>query len=347
VSKNNSEANQAEFWRFDGPLRLLKQRAFLLSSIRDFFRTRHVLEVETPVLSSAGNTDVHIEMFSSQSIKANSKKAYLRTSPEFFHKRLLASGAGDLFEIARVFRQGERSRLHNPEFTLLEWYRLDFKLFDLMDEVTALIQFVRAGLGQSELKVETISYQVLFENWAGFNPFEISLSAIQERCKTHGYTGSELSRTEALDFVFSVVIQPRLESSRTDNSKTSAGVNQKTASGLMVYHFPVEMAALAQVHPEKPDRCLRFEFLWHGVELANGYQELTNATEQLQRFEHDNHMRLKLGKPALPIDNHLIDSLTHGLPECSGVALGVERLMMCLLGQQSIDKVMGFVAENS
>lgn len=335
MSKNNTAS-----WKFNGPLSLLQQRAFLLSAIRRFFQTKLVLEVETPVLSSAANTDVHIEMFASQSITANSRASYLRTSPEFFHKRLLAIGAGDLFEIARVFRLGERTSLHNPEFTLLEWYRLDYELFELMDEVVELIQFLRSELQEPELLVEQISYQEVFQRYAGFDPFESSLSELQKICFSHGYTGSELSRTDALDFIFSLVIQPQL-----NNSQLKPESKPKT--GLMIYHFPVEMAALAQVHPTMKDRCLRFEFLWGGVELANGYQELTDAEEQLYRFEQDNLIRSEQGKAILPIDPNLIAALESGLPDCSGVAMGVERLMMCLLGFSSIDQVLGFTAENS
>ncbi len=338
--KNNSNK-----WRFDGPLHLLQQRAFLLSAIRRFFAAREVLEVETPVLSSAANTDVQIEMFSSQSITTEHRQTYLRTSPEFFHKRLLASGSGDIFELAKVFRKGERTPLHNPEFTLLEWYRLNFDLFDLMQEVVELIQFLRAELGQDELPIELISYQTLFERCAAFNPFAIDLLELQALCQQHGYAGSELSRTEALDFIFSIVIQPQL--SAGSHLKSEAAHNDAVAAGVMIYHFPVEMAALAQVHPEQPDRCLRFEFLWHGVELTNGYQELTEANEQLRRFEHDNQIRSSQGKPALPIDQNLLAALATGLPNCSGVALGVERLMMCLYGHNSINQVLGFVAENS
>ncbi len=352
MSKNNSTpentaSNNLGSWRFNGPLCLLKQRAFLLSSIRGFFAAKSVLEVETPILSSAANTDVQIGTLSSQSIVESKEHSYLRTSPEFFHKRLLASGAGDLFEIARVFRRDERTQLHNPEFTLLEWYRLDFDMHQLMDEVIELIQYLRVQLGGAELTIESTSYQELFERYAGFNPFDISLSSIQDQCQAHGYTGSDLSRTEALDFIFSIVIQPQLNMTQNTEEGNQAVDNNQQAMGLMIYHFPIEMAALAQAHAELPDRCLRFEFLWGGVELANGYQELTDAIEQQQRFEQDNLTRLKLGKPTLPIDQNLITAMTQGLPECSGVALGVERLMMSLLGYQSIDEVMGFMAENS
>ncbi len=324
-----------ESWQFQGPLKLLKQRAFLLAKIREFFVGKNVLEVSTPLLSTAGNTDVQIEMFQTQSIKPEAEKAFLRTSPEFFHKRLLASGSGDIFEIAPVFRAGELTPLHNPEFTLLEWYRLDFLLVDLMDEVIALIKQLNDLMGVAELDVEMISYESMFQEYAQINPFQIDLGELRRRCEHGGYVGSNLSRTEALDFLFALVIQPQLVS---QNGRIK---------GVMVYHFPIEMAALAQAHPEHPEQCLRFEFLWNGVELANGYQELTDAKEQRRRFEQDNQIRAEKDHIELPIDEHLLSALSHGLPVCSGVALGVERLMMCLLGQESIQDVMGFYAENS
>ncbi|MGJ8662900.1 MAG: EF-P lysine aminoacylase EpmA [Marinicella sp.] len=330
MSKNNPHD-----WQFKGPLQLLKQRAFLLAEIRSFFRRKKVLEVNTPILSSAGNTDVQIDMFNSQALATDQDSSYLRTSPEFFHKRLLASGAGDIFEMAQVFRRGERTRLHNPEFTLLEWYRTGFTLQDLMSEVIELIQYLCTQFKLEVLAVESISYQQLFERYVQLNPFATSLEALRQMCLQNGYSGSELSRVEALDFLFAVVIQPAIEKSKD------------CSEGLLIYHFPVEMAALAQVHPQQSDRCLRFEFLWRGIELANGYEELTDADEQLKRFLADNDLRKYHGKPELPIDQNLIQALSAGMPDCSGVALGVERLMMCLLGCQSIDQVMGFTAENS
>lgn len=339
--------NKSQTWRFKGPLRLLQQRAFLLAAIRQFFAHKGLLEVETPVLASAANTDVQIEVFASQAINDRGH-SYLRTSPEFFHKRLLSSGAGDLFEIAKVFRRGERTQLHNQEFTLLEWYRLDFQMFDLIEEVIELVQFLRLKMGEPELAIQSVSYQALFKQRAGFDPFDISLTALQQHCQKQGYAGSELSRTEALDFIFSIVIQPQLAAGQTRLEAADQSFSKdQPAAGLMIYDFPIEMAALAQAHPELSDRCLRFEFLWQGVELANGYQELTDANEQLKRFQQDNKTRLQQGKAALPIDQNLIAALTAGMPACSGVALGVERLMMCLLGYSSIDQVMGFVAENS
>ncbi len=318
-------------WSVKGSLKTLEQRAFLLAEIRKFFSARRVLEVETPILSRAGNTDVQIEMFQTQGLNAESSSAYLRTSPEFFHKRLLASGSGDIFELAKVFRKGERTCLHNPEFTLLEWYRLGFDLNQLMDEVTALVQSLNQSFNGEPVKVRSTSYQVLFEQGVGINPFVTSVEQLNLLCQHHSYSGSTLTKTQALDFLFSVVIQP----------------NMATEQGVMVYHFPIEMAALAAAHDAQPDRCLRFEFLWRGVELANGYQELTDAAEQLHRFEADNATRAQLGLPQLPIDELLIEAIQAGLPACSGVAVGVERLMMCLLGFSCLDDVMAFQAENS
>ncbi len=318
-------------WSNQGPLSRYQQRAFLLSEIRRFFAARGVLEVETPVLSAAGNTDVQIDMFSTQGLTDQLQPAFLRTSPEFFHKRLLASGSGDIFELAKVFRRGERTPLHNPEFTLLEWYRLGFDLSDLMTEVQALMQRLNQRFNDREITVRSLSYQSLFEQSVHIDPFAVSLTQLQALCSEHGYIGSKLSRTAALDFLFAVVIQPLLAAEE----------------GVMIYHFPIEMAALAAAHPEQPKCCLRFEFLWRGVELANGYQELTDADEQLARFQQDNQQRKTSGRTELPIDQRLIAALQSGLPACSGVAVGVERLLMCLLGLDNINEVLGFPAENA
>ncbi len=310
---------------------MLRQRAFLLSEIRDFFKSRQVLEVETPTLSSAANTDLHIEVFHTQAIKSEGQHAYLRTSPEFFHKRLLASGSGDIFEIAKVFRLGESTRLHNPEFTLLEWYRLDFKMQQLMTEVVDLVQHLRAGFGIEAMTVNTYSYQQLFLDKLSVDPFNCSDDDLNELARAGGYHGDALGRTAALDFMFAVQLEPLLEKDQ----------------GYLIHDFPVEQAALSQVHPKHSDRCLRFEFLWGGVELANGYQELTDADEQRKRFEQDNQNRLAMGKSELPIDDHLIDALAHGLPDCSGVAVGVDRLLMCLLGKDQVKQVLAFDAGKS
>jgi len=224
--------------------------------------------------------------------------------------------------------------LHHPEFTLLEWYRLDFGLADLMQEVVTMVQNLVAAFDHPPLSVETISYQSMFKRAVGLDPFAVDDTVLNDCCRQQGYSGSTLSRTAALDFLLAVVIEPMM----------AAG--EGFAEGVMVHGFPLEMAALAQADPEHSDRCLRFEFLWGGVELANGYQELTDATEQRVRFETDNQIRRSMGQPELPLDEHLLAALDHGMPACSGVAMGLERLLMCLLGVDDIDQVTGFWPEN-
>ncbi|MCW8869819.1 MAG: EF-P lysine aminoacylase EpmA [Proteobacteria bacterium] len=318
-------------WSFQSPLSCLRQRAFLLAEIRQFFQERAVLEVQTPIVSSAANTDQQIDVFSTEAIHPDKKNAYLRTSPEFFHKRLLASGSGDIFEIAPVFRRGEISRLHNPEFTLLEWYRVNFDMSALMTEVDDLFHRLALHFELKPGQTEIITYQTLFINMAGFDPFDISDESLNVFCQDRGYHGADLTRTEALDFVFAVVIQPEL----------------KNKEGMMVYHFPIEQAALAQAHPHDKHTCLRFEFLYQGIELANGYQELQDESQQRQRFETDLNWRRQHNKQALPVDEHLLSALKHGMPACSGVAVGLERLHMCLIKANGIREVMGFDAHNS
>ena len=318
-------------WQINGPLQIIRQRAFLLAQIRSFFAANKVMEVETPVLSSAANTDIQIDVFNTQAIAAHNSHAYLRTSPEFFHKRLLASGSGDIFELAKVFRLGESTALHNPEFTLLEWYRLGFSMHQLMDEVVALVQMLRHSFGLLPMQVSVISYQALYQQYLGIDPFNISDDELNHLAVKADYHGSRLNRTEALDFMFGVQIEPLLD----------------PAVGHLVHEFPIEQAALAKPHPHHADRCLRFEFLWGGVELANGYEELTDANEQRLRFERDNYIRQSFARSELPVDERLLAAMTAGLPACSGVAVGVERLMMCLLEKDSLAAVMPFMASNS
>jgi lysyl-tRNA synthetase class 2 len=315
-------------WQINGPLRLLQQRAFLCAEIRAFFAARQVTEVVTPTLSSAANTDLQIEVFSTEAIADDRPRAYLRTSPEFFHKRLLCSGSGDIFELAQVFRKGEVSASHNPEFTMLEWYRLNWSWQQLAEEVTALVDGLREAFGLPPMAVKTISYQQLFVSLLSLDPFDCTLQALNQMAIAAGYHGSPMDRVTALDFLFAICVEPRLEPQQ----------------GYLIHDFPIEQAALAQAHPERPDRCLRFELLWGGLELANGYQELTDAAEQRRRFVADNEARTAAGKPALPVDEHLLAALTAGMPACSGVALGMDRLLMCLLGCTELQQVLPFPA---
>lgn len=313
------------------PLSAVQKRAFLYQKIRHFFLQRRVIEVESPVLSRHANTDIQIDVFSTQAIRPVDEHAYLRTSPEFFHKRLLAAGSGDVFEIAKVFRLGEQSHLHNPEFTLLEWYRLDFDLCGLMEEVAELVQALFVAFELPQLPVRHQTYSQLFETYLSVNPFKATVKQLNGLCVEFGFHGSELSRDESLDFLFGVVIEPALPKNEL----------------LFVNRFPASQAALAQIDPNDSDVCLRFELLWQGVELANGYQELMDATEQHRRFEEDNHWRKANGKCVLPIDQNLIWALEAGLPACSGVAMGLDRLLMQLIGVDALSSVLPFPADKA
>ena len=318
-------------WRMNSPLQRLQQRAFLCAQIRAFFAARQVTEVVTPVLSSAANTDLQIDVFSSQPLTRDQTAAYLRTSPEFFHKRLLASGSGDIFELAQVFRHSEVSARHNPEFAMLEWYRLGLDWSVLADEVVELIQQLRSAFDLAAMIVRRASYQQLFIEHVGLDPFASDERALNDRALQSGYHGGPMDRVTALDFLFGICLEPQLD----------------PEVGYLIYDFPIEQAALAAPHPEHRDRCLRFEFMWGGIELANGYQELTDPAEQRRRFAEDNRQRRQQGKPVLPVDERLLAALEHGLPACSGVALGTDRLLMCLLGCESLDQVLPFHAGNS
>ncbi len=318
-------------WSTQCPLSALRQRAFLYQYIRTFFRERNVLEVETPVMSSYANTDVQIDVFSTQGISDAHDKAYLRTSPEFFHKRLLASGFGDLFEIAKVFRQGEQSGRHNPEFSMLEWYRLDFSLADLMNEVAELMLHLLALYDHPKAQVTRISYRLLYQQYLSIDPLQLGRDELNSLCQEKGYYGDRLTFDQALDFLFGVVISTQLPKDEL----------------IFVYHFPASQAALAQINPEDNQTCLRFELMWQGIELANGYQELTDMNEQMTRFICDNETRKKIGKKVLPFDQHLLDAMGAGLPACSGVALGLDRLLMNLLEVNTVSDVLPFPAHSA
>lgn len=306
-------------WRPTAAPGQLQARALLLREIREFFAERKVMEVETPLISMSGNTDPEI-----QSIRT-ADGGYLRTSPEFALKRLLASGSGDIFELGRVFRGGEAGRTHNPEFTMLEWYRKGFSHHRLMDEVTDLVK--RCGRGKFDhWPVQKLSYRQLFLHHAGLDPNDADVSALAERAQESGINELELTRRQWLDLLLSVVIQPALP----EHCLT------------YVHDFPADQAALARVRQDNPPVAERFELYLGRTELANGYQELTDAAEQARRFEADNRQRESRGQPVYQADHNLVKALEHGLPECAGVALGVDRLLMAVTGAASITEVLAF-----
>ncbi|NND43898.1 MAG: EF-P lysine aminoacylase GenX [Xanthomonadales bacterium] len=310
-------------WKPGAAQPMLKLRATLLGEIRAFMRARGVLEVETPVLSRAGNSDPGIEQFS-----LHDAARYLRTSPEYAMKRLLAAGSGDIFELGRVFRAGEQGRFHNPEFTLLEWYRCDWSYQRLMDEVTALVRHCLPGF---ELAESRVSYRALLQTHANIDHVTASDKDLAARVRECGYDGPALDRNGMLDLLVTHLAQPQLP----EHGLT------------LVYDYPPDQAALARIRPGPVPVAERFEVFLGRIELANGYQELTDAEEQRQRFASEATLRAERDQSRAPLDERLLAALSAGLPECSGVALGVDRLLMHRAGAASLDEVMAFSANRA
>jgi lysyl-tRNA synthetase class 2 len=316
--------NPPDNWRPKTALAQLQSRANLLTSIRGFFAGLRVMEVETPLVSAAGNTDPEI-----QSVRTDTGH-YLRTSPEFALKRLLAAGSGDIFELGRVFRAAESGPSHNPEFTLLEWYRTGFSYHRLMDEVNSLVRF--CGQGKFDhWPCESLTYKELFERHLGLNPFTADEGLLASTADKHGLGDIELDRRGWLDLLISMVIQPALPEQNLT----------------FVYDFPADQAALAKIRPGSPPVAERFELYLGSTELANGYQELSDAGEQRRRFDAENKQRLARGQETIKTDQNLVSALKHGLPDCAGVALGVDRLLMAIEDLQSIEDVIAFPSSNA
>lgn len=291
------------------------------AAARRFFHQRGVMEVDTPVLGAATASDVHIASLHTRVSLGGAQPFYLQTSPESAMKRLLAAGSGPVFQFARAFRDGEAGPMHNPEFLLLEWYRPGFDLETLMDEVAALV----ATLLESEIAAERVSYRQAFIAHAGIDPFTASLGEIADLCRRAGFRQALEDRNAGLDLLLTRLVQPAL-----------------SPGGVFLYHFPADQAALARILPGDPPLAERFELFLAGVELANGYQELTDAREQRSRIEADLARRRDRGLPEVPADAKLLDALEHGLPECAGVALGFDRLVGLRAGIEDIRRVMPF-----
>lgn len=309
------------------------KRAEIIQKVRDFFKARSVLEVETPIMAHASSTDCHLDVFSSAYHPAGARKgigeeaAFLRTSPEFHMKRLLASGYGDIFQIGKVFRDGERGRIHNPEFTMLEWYRIGMTMTGLIEETAALITRV---IGKKEIINKT--YSELFVETTGIDPLSTTINAITGYCTTLGTTPPPfVTLTDALQFVMAEAIEPRLPRD----------------SLVFVCRYPAEQAVLAMLEPGDQRIARRFEAYCGGMELVNGFEELTDTTENERRQHEENAKRRAAGKNELPIDERFIRALKSGMPPCSGAALGLDRLIMLALQKPAINDVMTFAWENS
>lgn len=311
-------------------LEVLRLRASMLARIRAFFARLDVLEVDTPVLSRAASTDPalcsFITVYSGPGA-AKGEPRHLHTSPEFPMKRLLAAGSGSIYQICKVFRDGESGPRHNPEFTLLEWYRTGFDERDLMDEVQQLLKYVLADV----MPVDTVQhwrYRELFIDIAGIDPFTATpaeLRSLMQSRHNVAAVGLADDRDAWLDLVMTHVIEPLLD------------------NGLVfVRDYPASQAALARLRPGEPPVAARFEVYLNGIELANGFHELTDAVEQQQRFDNELQRRRKAGTETVKMDDSLLSALHAGLPDCAGVALGLDRLLMLASGSKRVQDVLAF-----
>ena len=326
--------SESDLWRPSASLETLRARAELLAKIRDFFRQAGVLEVETPACSRFGVTDPAIESFTTRYTgpgAARGADRYLQTSPEFPMKRLLAAGSGPIYQLCKVFRNGERGRLHNPEFTLLEWYRPGFDHHALMDEMSLLLQ----SLSPQPLTEERLSYAEAFQRYLQVDPHIASAKQLRSYAIEQGIAGAEGLSLEGrdawLDLLLTHCIEPHL------------GVD-----GIcFLYDYPASQAALSRIRPGEPPVAERFELYMGGVELANGFHELTDGDEQRERFQQDNRRRRSQGLPEVPMDEYLLTALAAGMPRCAGVALGVDRLLMVLQKIPRIQAAMAFSEEHA
>ena len=333
--RNNNKMRSEELgkdWCSEAALETLKARARLLSTIRNFFESVQVLEVETPILARCTVTDLHIESFGVRPFdygESPQKEGYLQTSPEYLMKRLLAAGCGSIYQIGKAFRRDEPSKRHNPEFTLLEWYRINFTLDALMDEVESLVKLV---LPKANYPIDRVSYASLFQKYLGIDPHTATLEALQTKVHEKIDLGSEgLERADYIQLLFAKFVDPKID-------------------GLcFIFDYPQDQAALAEIIHDSEGRSVanRFELLFGDLELANGYSELRDPAEQRRRFENDLKLRSAKGLQELVPDERLIRALESGLPACSGVALGVDRLLMAQLGEDAIDNVISFTTHKA
>lgn len=324
-------------WLPNADIQLLKKRATILQTIRAFFIERDLLEVETPSLSQAGVTDQHLFCFKTHFIGPEISELkpgafgvplYLQTSPEFHMKRLLSAGSGSIFQISKAFRNEESGRYHNPEFTLLEWYRIDFDHFQLMDEMEQLLKLVlQCG------HAKRLTYQQTFIQVLNVDPLSASIDDLKCSGK-HLNLGEVLENEDDVDTVlqllFCVAIEPVIANE----------------SPCFVYNFPASQAALARISPDDCRVAERFEVYFKGIELANGFHELSDSAEQLSRFKKDNRLRKQNNLAEMPIDTRFVESLDN-LPDCAGVALGIDRLIMLATEQKHIDDVISFTIKGA
>jgi elongation factor P--(R)-beta-lysine ligase len=321
-------------WRPSAAQHALRARAGMLAAIRAFFAEREVLEVETPIASRAAASDLALDSFATRwhgPGPADGLPLYLQTSPEFAMKRLLAAGVGPIYQVCKVFRDGERGRRHHPEFTLLEWYRPGWGHRSLMSEVAEL---VRAVLDAPGLAAEAIGYRDLFRDRLDLDPWDTDAQALRRIAVARGLvgvTGLDLTIDAWLDLLLSHCLEADLGRGRMT----------------FVCDYPPSQAALARVSPDPVPHGERFELYLEGMELANGFNELTNPAEQSRRFDQDLVARAGAGRVTPPVDEAFLAALGAGMPAASGVALGLDRLLMVRIGADHIDQVLAFPVERA
>jgi lysyl-tRNA synthetase class 2 len=342
VPKNDKPLAEPQWQPHTSPEQL-RLRANTINQIRTFFAQKQLLEVDTPVLSVSTIADPFIESFQTgyQPLTQRLPKSdyYLHTSPEFPMKRLLAAGSGSIFQIAKVFRQGELGSRHNPEFTLLEWYREGWNHEQLMQEVLELLTMVISP-HQALGKPVFLSYQQVFEQYLGFNPHLANKQDLIDCCAELGLSNvlaADEDRDRYLELLFSHKIEPYL------------GVAQQESESLpclcFIYHYPASQASLARITKIKEAEVAeRFEIFINGMELGNGFHELNDPQEQRKRFQSDNNRRKIMGLQEVPLDEHFLAALEE-LPDCAGVAIGIERLLMVISGAKHIQEVLNFPFE--
>jgi elongation factor P--(R)-beta-lysine ligase len=336
-------------WRPTGTHAMLEQRARLLARTRRFFADRNVLEVDTPTVVNSPVTDVHIQSARVDLTdgQPGAKPYFLHTSPEYAMKRLLAAGSGDIYQICHVVRGFERGRLHNPEFTLVEWYRIGFSLDQLMSEVDGLVRDL-VGARANTWGSERVSYQEAFARELQLDPFTARVDELAQAAGKLGWrppaaasapagptrptvAGAPDHRDELLEFLMGTCVGPRLGRDRLT----------------FIHGYPATQAALARIDPGDSRAALRFELYCQGIELANGFHELAGASEQRSRFARDIAERRRLGLPTYEPDERLLSGLESGMPDCAGVAVGFDRVAMLATGAATIDEVLAFPTERA
>ncbi len=313
-------------WKPGASIKTLRQRADLIKQIRTFFEERNVLEVETPSISRFPAVDLHLDCFSIQA-SFGFNPGYLITSPEYHMKRLLAGGSGSIFQICKAFRREESGSRHNPEFTILEWYREGWDHWQLMEEIDSLMQLIL-----NTAPATYLSYKDAFNNLLGIDPLSFSAKDFEAVCRQKksvpppDLLQPDTDKDEQLNFLMGSFIEPELGKH----------------SPVFLHDYPASQANLAKLYQEKPGYAMRFEVYYRGVELGNGFCELTDPEIQRQRFETENQARLAMGKEELSLDHHFLDALKTGMPECAGVAMGIDRILMLALGIGDLDQIVAF-----